>query len=619
MTLKYERKPAMKKISAFILAVVMVASILSTCLVATSAAGNELAKSYDSAVDGDILYEVKFGQTDGAYKSTLWEAANKKVITSGVTTTFSDDGKTLTIDNTQSKAQAMYGGSIEGLELGADKSYTITMKVNFPTGNLGVYFNHPKTIEGDNEWSHTYRQMIRGYYGCPDVRSALSINGGKMTGKYISSGKRYVDENWGENPTVLFAKDADGFHDVTIEVEGTVFRVYINNTLFDEGTLPEENIAQTTLGFNIFVYNVETAVVKDVVVYKGAIQKNSATLPEYVQKWVDTTNPNSDNKLLADYATAKDGDLLYQVKFNATDGIYVPKVLDNYNSTDTTTVPTSPAYKDNPMCTFETSDDGYSITFSHTSFNAAWWYGNTIDGLKVNADTKYTYEFKVKNMVAKQNSGIAYVSSNTNKIGDAFNVYGTFTAFPEEAVNPTIVIERDSGKISGEYLSAGDTYTPIFPAYDAEGYATFRIEIDGYRQSIYIYTTDEGSTESYWKLFETYNMEDALYHTDSALSAIFYVHNKNANATYKDVKIYKGLIVDKSTPDETTTEAPTGTTPAATTPEATTPADTTTAAPTTTAPTTTAAEEKGCGSVVVGGIAVIAIVSLAGVAVSKKH
>lgn len=604
----------MKKFSAFILAVVMVASILSTCLVATSAAGNELAKSYDSAVDGDVLYEVKFGQTDGAYKSTLWEASNKKVITSGITTTFSDDGKTLTIDNTQAKAQAMYGGSIEGLELGADKNYTITMKVNFPTGNLGVYFNHPKTIEGDNEWSHTYRQMIRGYYGCPDVRSTLSINGGKMSGKYISNGKRYVDASWLENPTVLFAKDADGFHNVTLEVEGTVFRVYINNTLFDEGTLPEENIAQTTLGFNIFVYNVETAVVKDVVVYKGAIQKTAATLPEYVQEWADTTNPNSDNKLLADYATAKDGDLLYQVKFNAADGIYVPKVLDNYYATDKT----SPAYKDNPMCTFETSTDGYSITFTHSSTSTAWWYGNTIQGLKVNANTQYTYEFKVKNMVAKMNSGIGYVASETNKIGDCFNVYGTFTAFPEEAVNPTIVIERDSGKISGEYLSAGDTYTPIFPAYDEEGYATFRVEIDGYRQNIYIYTTEEGSTESYWKLFETYNMEDALYHTDATLSCTFYVHNNNANATYKDVKIYKGLIVDKTVPDQTTTEAPAVTTPEVTTPEATTPADTTTA-PTTTAPTTTAAEEKGCGSVVVGGIAVIAIVSLAGVAVSKKH
>lgn len=601
----------MKKISAFILAVVMVASILSTCLVATSAAGNELLKGYDQATDGERLYQVKFGQTDGVFMPTLWKTATKKTAES-ITTVFSDNNRTLTITNEEAKAKAYYGGAFNGLELGEGKNYTLTMKVNFgDTANAGVFFNHPKTLSSTDSWLHEDQKLLRGYYGTPDIRSSLCYGGDKMTGKYIASDHCYTDANWGPNPTVLFAEDANGFHDVTLEVEGFVFRVYINNTLYDEGTLPKNTTDASLLGFNVYVYNKTTCVVKDIDVYKGAIAKLSAAKPEYVNNFVDNTNnPNSTNKLLADYATAKDGDLLYAVNFNGVDGAYAPQYWDNYHSDDKVTAD----WKTTPYCSYLTSDNGNEITFTHEGFNANVWWGGQIKGLDVTPETKYTLEYKVKNFVAGKNIGLGYVTSYSRVNYEAFNFYGTWSTF--ENSNPTVVIEKGTSKIVGEVTAAGSTYTPIFPVYDADGYAHIKVEVDGYHEYIY-YLYDDGEGNNYWKLFESYDMTEDLKYSDPTMACTFYIHNGTANASFKDVKVYKGLTVDKTIPEVTTPEVitPEVTTPEVTTPEATTPADTT-AAPTTTAP---AAEEKGCGSVVVGGIAVLAIVSLAGVAVSKKH
>ena len=108
----------------------------------------------------------------------------------------------------------------------------------------------------------------------------------------------------------------------------------------------------------------------------------------------------------------------------------------------------------------------------------------------------------------------------------------------------------------------------------------------------------------------------------------------------KNVNIYKGISVAldgakfpkyaktyEHYVEDPTDTTPTVTTPTVTTPAddpvVTTPADTTTASkPTTTKPAVTTAapkQEGGCGGAVAGGFAVIALVSLAGVAVSKKR
>ena len=160
-------KIAMKKISAFLLVLVMVASIISTSIVVTSAAGNQLIKSYDAAADGELLYEVKFGETEGVYKSAYIAAGNKND-PSTFNPTFSADKREMTIAYTpDSSRRIWYGGEIEGLTLGTGKNYTFTFKANYDTGNsnAGVYFNFPNSFASDDLVLRTEYNFLRGISG----------------------------------------------------------------------------------------------------------------------------------------------------------------------------------------------------------------------------------------------------------------------------------------------------------------------------------------------------------------------------------------------------------------------------------------------------------------------
>ena len=109
---------------------------------------------------------------------------------------------------------------------------------------------------------------------------------------------------------------------------------------------------------------------------------------------------------------------------------------------------------------------------------------------------------------------------------------------------------------------------------------------------------------------------------EAELCFMTYTHNLTTNWIAKDVNIYKGLTVDKTQPvvtDEPTseTEAPTQA------PEQSTKAPETSAKPveTTKAPVETkdnATTQKGCGGMVAGGLAIVAIASLGAIVVSKK-
>ena len=603
-------KIAMKKISAFLLVLVMVASIISTSIVVTSAAGNQLIKSYDAAADGELLYEVKFGETEGVYKSAYIAAGNKND-PSTFNPTFSADKREMTIAYTPDASRRIwYGGEIEGLTLGTGKNYTFTFKANYDTGNsnAGVYFNFPNSFASDDLVLRTEYNLLRGIYGTPDVRNTVAVGGSKGTGKYISSDKRYITAT---NGGAVFARNADGWHDMAIEIEGYTYRLYVNNTLFDEANLADENLAVAgKLGLVVYLYNSGTFSIKDVNLYKGATMKGIAQKGAWV---VDTpNNPNSTNKLLKTYADAKDGDLLYEVVFNAADGVYVPKVWDNNHKSGG-----DKPWATDPLIDIEISADGKSVTFTNKGAEGSCWWGNVINGLEVTKDTKYTYEFKAKNNIGGKQVGLGWVTDPNQMLVECYNFYGRFSTVGDSQAQ--VVIEQSSGKIAGELMGTTD-YTPIFPLADADGFTNVKVEIDGFKFYVYYECMYEAGGTT-WTLFEQYDMANpeklSLSVKDNSLAALFYIYNANTSGTFKDVKIYKGLLAPKASAEETTT-------PEVTTPKETTPAVTTTATPSTTtkAPvvTTEATKgEKGCGSVVVGGIAVVAIVTLAGVAVSKKH
>jgi len=604
-------KIAMKKISAFLLVLVMVASIISTCIVVTSAAGNQLAKSYDSAVDGDLLYEVKFGETEGVYKSAYIAAGNKND-PAAFTPTFSSDKREMTIAYTpDSSRRIWYGGEIEGLTLGEGKNYTFTFKAKYDTANsnAGVYFNFPNSFAEDDLVLRTEYNYLRGIYGTPDVRNTVAVGGSKGTGKYISSDKRYITAT---NGGAVFARDAEGWHDMAIEVEGYTFRLYVNNTLFDEANLADENLAVAgKLGLVIYLYNSGTFSIKDVNLYKGATMKALAQKPEWV---VDTpANPNSTNKLLKTYADAKEGDLLYEVIFNAVDGVYVPKVWDNNHKSGG-----DKPFATDPLITIETSADGKSVTFTNNGAEGSCWWGNIIEGLEITKDTKYTFEYKAKNNIGGKQGGFGWATDPNQMTVECYNFYGRYSSVDDSQAQ--VVIERSSSKIAGELMGTTD-YTPIFPLADADGFTNVKVEIDGFKFYVYYECMYEAGGTN-WTLFEQFDMANpeimSFSVKDNSLCALFYIYNANTSLTFKDIKIYKGLTAPKTVTD-TDTSAPD------TTPVVTTPAETTTAkVETTPAPTVTTTapvqnQEKGCGGAVVGGLAVVAIVALAGVAVSKKH
>ena len=89
----------MKKFTSLLLAVLMVASLFSTFVVFTSAAGNELLKTYDAAAEGELLYEAKFGQKEGCYQSDVFAAGRigDETDASTYSTKISADGKEIQI------------------------------------------------------------------------------------------------------------------------------------------------------------------------------------------------------------------------------------------------------------------------------------------------------------------------------------------------------------------------------------------------------------------------------------------------------------------------------------------------------------------------------------------
>ena len=68
------------------------------------------------------------------------------------------------------------------------------------------------------------------------------------------------------------------------------------------------------------------------------------------------------NALKKNYDDAKAGDLLYDVVFNAKDGVFVPGVISKAKD-----------------CAIQTSDDGKTLTITHDNDTALGWYAHASD------------------------------------------------------------------------------------------------------------------------------------------------------------------------------------------------------------------------------------------------
>ena len=169
--------------------------------------------------------------------------------------------------------------------------------------------------------------------------------------------------------------------------------------------------------------------------------------------------------------SAADGDVLWEADFKNTTDSFEPELF----AKDATNENNSPVI----------SADGKSIewTFGTTEKGRYRW-GDTLDDLKITADTKYTIDVVYKAQSDKSNGGLAFVAGGTLdkvKAGEA----GWCTLYGR--TNSTFSFYRTE---EGNYSKAG--WKDHNGVKDADGYVTFKIEIYGY--NIRIYTKRDDGT-----------------------------------------------------------------------------------------------------------------------------
>ncbi len=496
----------MKKILSAILSLTMILALVASMGITSS------------AKDGDVLYKVNF-KGDDKYAPAAFACLNGDVIS----TVVSDDGSTVTAtySSEASAGRSFWGGAIKGLTYGEGKQYTISMKMAVATylnasgalasGNAGVFINMPENTEAKYLLDLGYKSLV-GYYGCPDIRHVMSYGaGGKAIGS-IFYGDAYVTD-----AKYLSTVDAEGFVDLAFVVDGANVKVFINNVYIDEYDAFNTGVLDKAgnLGFVVYLYNPGAAItIKDAVVYEGNTVKNP-TYPDYYVEGASVTN----------YDTAKTGDLLFTADFSRQDTGFSPRfVAANGNKFAVTTDP---------------ADKSYIKFVQDGSTAAGTYYGSIVEGLEINPETRYTYDWKVK--TGAQNSGFSFAVPTLHPFNNSFNIYGNFTTgnFATEHGSTKITNINDPGK---EYVPVTDL------ANDADGYASFRVELHGYKATIY-YLNTEGKWINYNEIDMT-NTTNAKtpttaypHETGFQLCVGFYLHNKGLVAEYKDINIYKGLLI----------------------------------------------------------------------------
>lgn len=496
----------MKRIFSALLSLVMILALVAAMGISAS------------AKEGDVLYEVNFKGDDKYSPADFCLLKGDGTLA----TTVSDDGKSATITYVGTAAgRAFWGGTIKGLTYGEGKNYTFSMKMAVATytndsgalasGNAGVFINMPTNTEAQYLLDLGYKSLV-GYYGCPDIRHVMSYGaGGKAIGT-IFYGDAYVTD-----AKYLSAVDAEGFVDIDFVVTGANVKVFINNVYIDEYDAFNTGLLEVApnFGLSAYLYNPNAAItIKDAVVYEGNTVKNP-TYPDYYVEGSSVEN----------YETAKTGDILFTPDFSRKDTGFSARFLA--------------ANGEKFNITLDPADKDYIKIEQDGSAEKGTYYGSIVEGLEINSETRYTTEWKVK--TGAKNTGFCFAVPTLHPFSNSFNIYGNF-----ETGN--FATEHGSTKITN-VNTPGKEYVPVEDlGHDADGYATFRVEMHGYQATIY-YLNTEGKWVSYnvIDMTNTTKAADATvtYPHESGFQVCvgFYLHNKSLVAEYKDINVYKGLII----------------------------------------------------------------------------
>jgi len=281
-------KQTMKRTLSLLVVVVMLASMFS--FMTTGVSANVLKATYEDAKDGDLLYEVKFGQTSGVYMPTQFNAQQEGDTAEGAVT-ITDDGRTLSYYKPSLASKtSFYGGAIEGLTWGGDKVYTMTMKLSLPPNRGGVYFNYPSAakqeeLKGTGAHDNTWHSVLYGIYGrfTPEGDLGSMIGGGKVAGRF-----RFDTSAYKEFDCIIVEEGK--FLDVAFLIEGYSYAVFVDGVFLDVIDLTEEIVKGNcdNIGFSVYLYHIKEntpMIVKDVNLYKGDTISSKATYPEYAKTY----------------------------------------------------------------------------------------------------------------------------------------------------------------------------------------------------------------------------------------------------------------------------------------------------------------------------------------------
>ena len=270
----------MKKFISLITVALMLSLLVSAMLTPASAA--DLKSVYETAKDGDLLYELKFDGADGIYTPTVLRADIEGDNVAGATTV-SDNGRTLTFTKPSGESKAFwFGGRINGLTMGEGKSYTITMKAHLPVKRGGIYFNYPNEVK-ELEVAGSIPSNLYGIYGHLGIEGNI---GAMKSGSRVDGTYKFDTTGYKTTTPMITAEE---FSEVTFLVEDYSYAVFIDNVFVDVVTLPEDvKGAFDEIGFSVYLYHIDLTapmIVKDVNVYKGNTIAANATYERYAKDY----------------------------------------------------------------------------------------------------------------------------------------------------------------------------------------------------------------------------------------------------------------------------------------------------------------------------------------------
>lgn len=286
----------MRKILSFIVATLMLVSMFG--FMTTGVSANTLKSTYEDAKDGDLLYEVLFGQNTGVYVPTQFNALISGDLDKNALEIYNDGRALAFYKPSVTSGASYYGGAIEGLKMGDDKTYTITMRVTLPPNRGGIYFNFPtgsrkQALTGTSSKGNdcTYNSVLYGIYGRFDESGDIgSMKGGsRVAGSFIFNKDGYVqfDE--------ILVKEGT-FLDVAFLIEGYTYAVFVEGKFLDVIDVSAVKGVADDLGFSVYLYHIKEntpMVVKDVNIYKGDLISANATYPAYAREYAHYIAPSS--------------------------------------------------------------------------------------------------------------------------------------------------------------------------------------------------------------------------------------------------------------------------------------------------------------------------------------